>query len=126
MAASALDPLVARTTSDALAARARGYRAITVSCRGALDYQPNQHHPTDTPDRVDPEALERAFAFASARDPPRRHRHGTAGRRGLIRRRPGGGKLDRRPASPRREPTLGKLRRSTGTEEAQVRLARPL
>ncbi len=59
-------PLVARTTSDALAARARGYRAITVSCRGALDYQPNQHHPTDTPDRIDPEALERAFAFASA------------------------------------------------------------
>jgi hypothetical protein len=59
-------PLVARTTSDALAARARGYRAITLSCRGALDYQPNQHQPTDTPDRVDPEALERAFAFASA------------------------------------------------------------
>ena len=59
-------PFVARTTSDALAARARGYRAITVSCRGALDHQPNQHQPTDTPDRIDPEALERAFAFASA------------------------------------------------------------
>jgi hypothetical protein len=59
-------PLVARTTSDALAARARGFRAITVSCRGALDHLPNQHQPTDTPDRVDPEALERAFAFASA------------------------------------------------------------
>jgi Peptidase family M28 len=59
-------PLVARTTSDALAARARGYRAITISCRGALDQQPNQHQPTDTPDRVDTGALERAFAFASA------------------------------------------------------------
>lgn len=59
-------PLVARTTSDALAARARGFRAITISCLGALDYQPNQHQPTDTPDRVDADALERAFEFCSA------------------------------------------------------------
>ncbi len=59
-------PLVARGTSDALPARARGYRSITISCLGALDYQPNQHQPMDTPDRVDADALERAFGFSSA------------------------------------------------------------
>ena len=59
-------PLVARATSDALVARARGYRAITISCLGALDYQANQHQPADTPDRVDHDALERGLAFSSA------------------------------------------------------------
>jgi hypothetical protein len=58
-------PVVGRATSDALLARARGYRSITLSCLSALDYQPNHHQPTDTPDRVDPEALERALAFSS-------------------------------------------------------------
>lgn len=58
-------PLVARSTSDALVARSAGYRAITISCLSSLDYQPNHHQPTDTPDRVDPEALERALGFCS-------------------------------------------------------------
>ena len=56
---------MARATSDALLARARGYRSITLSCLSALDYQPNHHQPTDTPDRVDPDAFERALAFSS-------------------------------------------------------------
>lgn len=56
---------VSHETSDALVARARGFRTITVSCLGALDYQPNRHQPTDTPDRVDPAALERGLEFSS-------------------------------------------------------------
>lgn len=57
---------VSRQTSDTVPVHARGHPAIKVSCLGALDYQPNYHQPTDTPDRVDPEALERAFGFCSA------------------------------------------------------------
>ena len=57
--------VVTRETSDGLLARARGNPAIKVSCLNALDYQPNYHQPTDTPDRVDPDALERAVAFCS-------------------------------------------------------------
>ncbi len=57
--------IVTRETSDSLAARARGHPAIKVSCLGALDYQPNYHQPTDTADRVDPEALARAQDFCS-------------------------------------------------------------
>lgn len=59
-------PLVARATSDAVTARSRGYRALTVSCLGALDYQPDHHQPSDTPDRVDHEALTRGVEFSSA------------------------------------------------------------
>ncbi len=57
--------IVTRETSDSLPARARGHPAIKVSCLGALDYQPNYHQSTDTADRVDPEALERAQEFCS-------------------------------------------------------------
>jgi hypothetical protein len=57
--------LVARVSSDALPARARGYPAITVSALSALDYQPNQHQPTDTPERIDEEALGRVRAFSA-------------------------------------------------------------
>lgn len=58
--------IVTRETSDAQPARARGHPALKISCLGTLDYQPNYHQPTDTPDRVDPEALQRAFDFGSA------------------------------------------------------------
>jgi peptidase M28-like protein len=57
--------MVERLASDALAARAAGYPAITISCRNALDYAPNYHQPTDTPDRIELEALERAYGFCS-------------------------------------------------------------
>lgn len=61
----AAKPLVSRLTSDALVARAGGYPATTISCLNALDYSPNYHQPTDTPDRVDGDALDRAFEFSS-------------------------------------------------------------
>jgi hypothetical protein len=54
-----------RTASDALLARARGYRAVTVSCLAALDYQPHHHQPSDTPDQFDSEAFERALGFCA-------------------------------------------------------------
>jgi hypothetical protein len=52
-----------RTNSDAYAARFRGYSAITITCRGAMGYTPEHHAPTDTPDRIDEKALERAQGF---------------------------------------------------------------
>jgi Iap family predicted aminopeptidase len=58
-------PLTARRPGDAHAARARGLPAITISCAGALDRAPHHHRPTDTPDQIDPAALERAFGFCS-------------------------------------------------------------
>jgi Iap family predicted aminopeptidase len=56
-------PMVSRQATDALAARAAGYPAITITCRNALDYAPNYHQHTDTPDRIELEALERAYGF---------------------------------------------------------------
>jgi peptidase M28-like protein len=58
-------PYVSRSVSDAHAARTRGFAAITIRCLNALDYAANYHQPTDTPDRIDPDALERAFEFCS-------------------------------------------------------------
>src|SRR5436190_7212555 len=58
-------PLVSRLATDATAARARGFPAISISCLNALDYEPNQHQQTDTVENVDPAALERAFGFCS-------------------------------------------------------------
>ncbi|MEA2404509.1 MAG: hypothetical protein QOE08_1156, partial [Thermoleophilaceae bacterium] len=51
--------------SDAHAARSAGFPAISVSCLNALDRAPNHHRATDTPDQIDPEALERAYGFCS-------------------------------------------------------------
>jgi peptidase M28-like protein len=47
--------------TDAYAARARRLAATTVSCAPA----PHHHQPTDTPDNIDREALERAYGFCS-------------------------------------------------------------
>lgn len=47
-------PIVNRTASDGYAARSAGLPAITISCRGRLDYAPA---------RVDEQALERAEGF---------------------------------------------------------------
>jgi hypothetical protein len=55
--------LVNRTQSDGGAARARGYPAITITCRNVLDYVPDHHQTTDTPGRVEQAALERALGF---------------------------------------------------------------
>jgi hypothetical protein len=57
--------IVSRAPSDGAAARAGGFPAITVSCRNALDYVPEHHQATDTVERVDTEALERAYGFCA-------------------------------------------------------------
>ncbi len=54
-----------REASDANAARAAAFPAISVSCRGALDYTQHHHRLSDTPDQIDPDALERAYGFCS-------------------------------------------------------------
>jgi hypothetical protein len=54
-----------RTGTDATVARARGFPAISISCRNALDYEPHEHQATDTVENLDREALERAFGFCS-------------------------------------------------------------
>jgi len=58
--------MVSRHATDALVARSAGFPAITITSRNALDYAPNWHQPTDTPDRVDLDSLERTYAFCGA------------------------------------------------------------
>ena len=57
--------LALRSGSDAGAAAAAGFPAVSVTCRSALDYVPHARSAADTPDRVDETALERAFGFCS-------------------------------------------------------------
>ncbi len=57
--------MVARTTSDGYAARSAGFPAITITCKGRLDYTPGHHQRSDQPDRIDDEALQRAYEFTS-------------------------------------------------------------
>jgi Peptidase family M28 len=57
--------LASRTASDAYAARAAGYPAVSVTCRGARDGAPYHHLPGDTVENLDPDSLERAFGFCS-------------------------------------------------------------
>jgi Peptidase family M28 len=55
--------LTSRSASDGSVARAAGFPAITITCKGRLDYTPGHHSPGDVPDRIDDDALERAYAF---------------------------------------------------------------
>ena len=55
--------MTSRQATDALMARAVGFPAITITSRNALDYAPNWHQMTDTPDRIDLDSLERTYAF---------------------------------------------------------------
>jgi Peptidase family M28 len=57
--------IVNRAASDGYAARSAGFPAVTITSRNALDYLPDHHRPTDVPDRLDPDALERSYAFAA-------------------------------------------------------------
>jgi hypothetical protein len=61
----AVRSMEALTSSDAYAARSAGFPAITITCKGRLDYTPGHHQRTDTPDRIDDEAMERAYAFTA-------------------------------------------------------------
>ena len=58
--------MVSRNATDALVARAAGYPAITIGARNAMDYAPDWHQPTDTPDRIDLESLDRVYEFCGA------------------------------------------------------------
>lgn len=50
--------------TDALPVASRGYPAISLRCLDEHDLVPTYHNHTDTPDRIDPEALERVHGFA--------------------------------------------------------------
>ena len=58
--------MTSRQATDALVARAAGFPAITISSRNALDYAPNWHQMTDTPERIDLDSLEQTYAFCCA------------------------------------------------------------
>ena len=57
--------IVGRALRDAVRARGRGFAAVTVSSLNERGYAPDHHQPTDLPDRIDPDALDRAFGFCS-------------------------------------------------------------
>jgi hypothetical protein len=57
--------IVSRSVTDAVPARGRRYAAASISCVGDRGYVPHYHQPTDVPENVEPEALERAFGFCS-------------------------------------------------------------
>ena len=58
--------MTSRNATDALIARGAGFPAITITARNALDYAPNWHQPTDTPDRIDLDSLDRTYEFCCA------------------------------------------------------------
>lgn len=51
--------------ADASVAAQHGYKAIRIACLPEPTFAPQYHRPTDTPDRLDPQAPERAFEFCS-------------------------------------------------------------
>jgi hypothetical protein len=57
--------MIQRNASDGYAARSAGLPAITITCKGRLDYTPDHHQPSDDPERIDDEALERAYDFSA-------------------------------------------------------------
>jgi hypothetical protein len=59
----AAEPLRWGLATDSLPARLAGYPAIAITCLGKDGLVPHQHRATDTPETIDPEALERARDF---------------------------------------------------------------
>jgi hypothetical protein len=57
--------VVLRTPTDGYSMRSAGFPAISIVCLNAMDYVPTFHQHDDTPENVDPAALERAFGFCS-------------------------------------------------------------
>jgi hypothetical protein len=51
--------------AEASLAAQHGYRAIRIACLPEPTFAPEYHRPTDTPERLDPQAPERAFRFCS-------------------------------------------------------------
>jgi hypothetical protein len=58
-------PVAIRAVNDAVAARRAGFPALTVTCRDDGDDAPDLHRHSDTPERIEDVALERAFGFCS-------------------------------------------------------------
>jgi hypothetical protein len=58
-------PVVIRATNDAVMARRTRFPAVTITCRDEHDNAPDLHRHTDTPDRIEDAALDRAFGFCS-------------------------------------------------------------
>ena len=59
------EPMPGLGLADAGVAAQHGYGAIRIACLPQPTFAPEYHRPTDTPDRLEPAALERAFAFCS-------------------------------------------------------------
>ncbi len=53
------------TPTDASIARTAGYPAMTIACRNAVDYAPRHHQPSDIPENIEDDALERAYGFTA-------------------------------------------------------------
>lgn len=58
-------PVTIAAVNDAVFARRARFPAVTVTCRDEHDVAPDLHRQTDTPDRIDDAALDRAFGFCS-------------------------------------------------------------
>jgi hypothetical protein len=56
--------LVHGLAGDSMPPRIAGFRATAIACLNDQGYVPGYHTPSDTPDRVDPAALDRAHGFA--------------------------------------------------------------
>jgi hypothetical protein len=57
--------IVSRSVTDAVPARGARYAAASISCLGERGYAPHYHQPTDVPEHIDEQALDRAFGFCS-------------------------------------------------------------
>ena len=57
-------PLVHGLAGDSMPPRIAGFRATAITCLDDLNYVPERHTLDDTPDRIDPAALDRAHGFA--------------------------------------------------------------
>ena len=57
-------PLVHGLAGDSMPPRIAGFPATAITCLNDLNYVPGYHTPSDTPDRVNPAALDRAHGFA--------------------------------------------------------------
>lgn len=62
-AAAGATPYVSRLVTDSHPARAAGFPAIRISALNALGYAPHYHRHTDTPERIDTDALARTYEF---------------------------------------------------------------
>ena len=56
-------PLVSRLSHDAIVPQIQGHPAITITCRGKDGLAPTYRLPTDTPNAIEPEAIEQAIGF---------------------------------------------------------------